>query len=200
MIDDSDTPEETTPITLHPTEDRTSQYSPSISHSEEVPNDEVEEWEATTNDKWSHDQDIESKEGDEDSEEWEDFGQDSGTSGVGVWGDSVTSVRTNDVISDPVSLRTPPSDPQPLRTSSSSGRMKLKRVASNTSSTQVTESATSSPDLRSSTNLSSVGSGGRTPGAATKQAGAEFRSSMKGRLSEEDIARLEAKSEWFDSP
>ncbi len=190
VVDDSDTPEETTPTTPLIAEDRTSQYSPSISHSEEAPNDEVEEWEPPTDkvNEWSRDQNIGSKEGDEDSEEWEDFGENSGASGVGVWDDSVTSVKSE---ANESVIR----DPMPLRTSLSSGRMKLKRMPSNTSSsTRVTESTASSPDLRQSTNPSSLSSEGRSPKATTKRAGTEFRSAMKGRLNEKDLARLEAKS------
>ena len=187
-LDDSDTPDETTPTAPPTAEDHNSQYSPSISHDEEPPNDEVDEWEASTNkpNEWSPGQDNGRKEQDEDSEEWEDFGDDSGASvgGGGVWGDSVRSGANNPA--------------PPLRTTSNSGRMKLKSTGSNTSSTQVSV-ASSSPDLRSPTSRLPVSSeGGRSPHQVTSRgSSAGFRSAMKGRLSETDLARLEAKSECW---
>lgn len=190
---DSDTPDETTPTAPPSVEDHNSQYSPSISHDEEVPNDEVDDWEASTNkpNDWSPDQDNGRKEQDEDSEEWEDFGDDSGASvggdsvrsGAsvgGVWGDSVKSEANNPA--------------PPPRTTSNSGRMKLKRTGSNTSSTQV---SVASSDLRSPTSgLSGSSEGGRSPQVLSRESSAGFRNAMKGRLSETDLARLEAKSEW----
>lgn len=176
-MEDSDSPTDEATPTVPPTttDDKTSQYSPSISHDEEA---DVYEWEAPNNDRntWEHSHVANgTKEQEEDSEEWEDFGDGSVTSGEGgVWHEGGRSESV--IIVRPT--RTP---------ASSNGRMKLKHSTSSTSGTQPAESAAPHSTISSTP----VSPGGKSLESETS---VEFRSAMRGRLSEADLARLEAKS------
>lgn len=119
------------------------------------------------------------------SEEWEEFEDDSVASegGVAVTSVSVEGGWHRSQLEDDIKHSRPIKTPRTSSTSSSrSGGMKLKTTPSSSSRNT---STSSSPLTRSK---------------VTTKDSKELRSTMKGRLSEEDIKRLEVQAAWSKEP
>lgn len=186
---------ETTPTLSPPTEDQTSQYSPSISHDEDTPNDEVDEWEVTKNnlEEWDDKPGSDTGSKEEDSEEWEDFGDDSGASGGG--GEWSGSVRGGGSVSVPTHKEKPLRTPSANSSRSGGMQLKLSRSATSSHAQPATPPADSSTSSSSSLHKPSIldNQTRTTKHKTSTSSSSDFRVAMKGRLSEQDLVRLEAK-------